>query len=63
MSGELLKVAAGYQGNMVKEFEEGNASVEEWWDVDEREKNKSIRLKNRERKMFIKPFNFQLHIS
>jgi len=44
MSGELLKVAAGYQGNMVKEFEEGNASVEEWWDVDEREKNKSIRL-------------------
>jgi hypothetical protein len=43
MSGELLKVAAGYQGTVVKEVEEGNANVEEWWDVDERAKNKSIR--------------------
>jgi hypothetical protein len=30
VSGELIKFAAGKQGNMVSEVEEGNASVEEW---------------------------------
>jgi hypothetical protein len=31
VSGELLKDAADNQGNMVKEVEGGNASVEERW--------------------------------
>ena len=38
LSGELIKDGADNKGNMVSEGEEGTASVEEWWGVDEREK-------------------------
>jgi hypothetical protein len=34
LSGEIIKDAAG----MVSEFEEGNSSVEEWCDADERKR-------------------------
>jgi hypothetical protein len=45
---------------MVSEVEEGNASVEEWWGVDEREKQKYSFKKKLRRTMSIKPFYFQL---
>ena len=62
LSGALIKDAAGNQGNMVKKVEKGNTNDEEWWGAEEKE-NRSNRAKNWERKMFIKPFYFQLHIS
>ena len=45
---------------MLSEVEEGNASVEEWCDADEREKQEYA-FKKFERTMFKKPFYFQLH--
>jgi hypothetical protein len=47
---------------MAKDVEEGNASVEEWWDADER-KQQEYSFKSLERTVFIKPFYFQLHTS
>ena len=38
LSGKLITVAADTQGNMVSEVEEGNASVQECCDADEKKK-------------------------
>jgi hypothetical protein len=62
LSGDLFKVAADTQDNMVSEVEEGNTSVEEWCDADERKKQE-YSFKNLERTMAIKPFYFQLYTS
>ena len=40
LSGAMLEDAAGSQGNMISEVEGGDASAEEWWAVDESEKQK-----------------------
>jgi len=45
----LRKEAAGNQGNMVKEVEDGNVSVEEWCDADGRNQQKYSLKKNCEK--------------
>jgi hypothetical protein len=35
-----LRDAADFNGNIVREVEEGNASVQEWWGADERKQQK-----------------------
>jgi hypothetical protein len=40
VSGSQHNGAADNQGNMAKEAEDRNASVEEWWDADKRKQQK-----------------------